>query len=150
MVEELRVAAGDGRLTSDELDERLERALSARTYADLASSPPTCPPQERAGRCPGRRRPAKELITIHVSSGHAAREGRWTVPNRMDIKVTSGQVKLDLTEAVITQPALHSTPGAQRAAAAGHQAGHRRSTWTTWRCAVARSRSGRHGAPASR
>ena len=29
-------AAGDGRLTADELDERLERALTARTYDDLA------------------------------------------------------------------------------------------------------------------
>src|ERR1700759_578189 len=36
VAEALRVAAGDGRLTADELDERLELALSARTYDDLA------------------------------------------------------------------------------------------------------------------
>src|SRR5215472_18755961 len=36
VVEILRVAAGDGRLTSEELDERLEAALTARTYAELA------------------------------------------------------------------------------------------------------------------
>src|ERR1700748_1448189 len=36
VAEALRIAAGDGRLTSDELDERLERALTARTYDDLA------------------------------------------------------------------------------------------------------------------
>ena len=36
MAEQLRVAAGDGRLSAEELDERLEIALTARTYAELA------------------------------------------------------------------------------------------------------------------
>jgi hypothetical protein len=36
-VEQLRVAAGDGRLTADELDHRLETALTARTYGELAA-----------------------------------------------------------------------------------------------------------------
>ena len=37
VVELLRVAAGDGRLTAEELDERLEIALTARTYGELAA-----------------------------------------------------------------------------------------------------------------
>src|SRR6266481_2381777 len=37
VVELLRVAAGDGRLTAEELDERLEVALTARTYGELAA-----------------------------------------------------------------------------------------------------------------
>ena len=36
VVELLRVSAGDGRLTAEELDERLELALTARTYGELA------------------------------------------------------------------------------------------------------------------
>lgn len=36
VVELLRVAAGDGRLTAEELDERLELAMTARTYGELA------------------------------------------------------------------------------------------------------------------
>ncbi|MGW3721146.1 DUF1707 SHOCT-like domain-containing protein [Streptomyces sp. NPDC005133] len=36
VVEILQVAAGDGRLTAAELDERLDAALSARTTGDLA------------------------------------------------------------------------------------------------------------------
>jgi hypothetical protein len=36
-VEMLRVAAGDGRLTAEELDERLDVALTARTYGELAA-----------------------------------------------------------------------------------------------------------------
>ena len=103
VVEELRVAAGDGRLTADELDDRLERALGARTYADLALLTTDLPAESEDGALAA---PAKDLITIDVGSGHTAREGRWTLPNRMDIKVTSGQVRLDLTEAVVTQPAL--------------------------------------------
>lgn len=35
-MEILQVAAGDGRLTAAELDERLDAALSARTTGDLA------------------------------------------------------------------------------------------------------------------
>ena len=36
VVEMLRVSAGDGRLTAEELDERLEQAMTARTYGELA------------------------------------------------------------------------------------------------------------------
>ena len=39
VVEILRVAAGDGRLTAAELDERLEAALTARTNSELAVMP---------------------------------------------------------------------------------------------------------------
>lgn len=35
VVEQLRVAAGEGRLTIDELGERIEQAYSSRTFADL-------------------------------------------------------------------------------------------------------------------
>ena len=36
-VETLRVAAGDGRLSAEELDERVERALTAQTYGELSA-----------------------------------------------------------------------------------------------------------------
>ena len=118
VAEALRVAAGDGRLTADELDERLERALTARTYDDLAVLVADLPalgtavaplPGPLAAVLPGAVAPAppKELVKIHVSSGHSERVGRWAVPARMDLKATSGHIKVDFTEAVITQPALH-------------------------------------------
>ena len=34
------------------------------------------------------------------------REGRWLVPQRMEVRVTAGSVTLDFTEAVILQPSL--------------------------------------------
>ena len=123
VAEALRVAAGDGRLSSDELDERLERALTARTYADLAVLVADLPPAgDAVAPAPGARlpgplaavlgggvapAPAKELIKIHVTSGHSQRVGRWTVPARMSLSARSGHIKLDFTEAIITQPALH-------------------------------------------
>jgi Domain of unknown function (DUF1707) len=105
VVEILRVAAGDGRLTADELDERLEAALTARTYAELAALTTDLPaaPGSAAAAAAAE---AKELIRIDCGSGRATREGRWVVPRRMEIKVTSGEVRLDLTDAVLTQGTL--------------------------------------------
>jgi hypothetical protein len=118
VAESLRVAAGDGRLTAEELDERLEKALTARTYDDLAVLVADLPsagtalaplPAPLAALLPGGtgHAAAKELVKIHTTSGHSARAGRWTVPARMDLKVSSGHIKIDFTEAVITQHELH-------------------------------------------
>ena len=115
--EALRVAAGDGRLTPEELDERLERALTAKTYdeltvltADLPSPGASAPgsavaPAAGAGSLAGAPEP-KELVRINVGSGTARRNNRWIVPERLDVKVTSGHVILDMTQAVITKPVL--------------------------------------------
>jgi hypothetical protein len=113
VAEQLRVAAGDGRLSADELDDRLERALTARTYAELAAltvdlpvAPGTAvvPPGAAAANATPR-----ELIRIHVRGSAASRDGRWVVPKELDIKVSGGAVTLDFTEAVITQPELRIT-----------------------------------------
>jgi hypothetical protein len=103
VVEILRVAAGDGRLTADELDERLEAALTARTYAELAALTTDLPAVPGATTPPAQ---AKDLVRIDCGHGHARREGRWVVPRRMEVKVTSGEVRLDLTDAVVTQGTL--------------------------------------------
>jgi hypothetical protein len=106
-VEILRIAAGDGRLTADELDERIEAALSARTYrelADLTADLPAAPVP--AGAVPAE---PKDLVRIECTGANAGRDGAWVVPRRMEIKATGGSVKLDFTEAVITEPALQIT-----------------------------------------
>ena len=105
IAEQLRVAAGDGRLTMEELDERLEKALNARTGSELAVLV-TDLPAVTTGSALAVPATAKELVQIDVSSGSAAREGRWVVPRAMDIKAGSGSVKIDLTRAVLTGPIL--------------------------------------------
>jgi hypothetical protein len=102
VVEALRVAAGDGRLTAEELDERLEAALSARTHGDLAALIADLPAP--AGQ------EAKDLVKISQRFGDAARTGRWVVPRRIEIQLTAGNVKLDFTEAVITHDTVPTTP----------------------------------------
>jgi hypothetical protein len=104
VVELLRVSAGDGRLTAEELDERLELAMTARTYGELAKLVTDLPAAGSVASAPAVR--AKDVVRIDCRSGHAKREGRWVVPQRLEVKVTSGHVLLDFRDAVITQPSL--------------------------------------------
>ena len=104
VVELLRVSAGDGRLTVDELDERLELAMTARTYGELAKLVADLPAAGAAAPAPAVR--AKDVVRIDCGSGHAKREGPWVVPQRIEARVGSGHLKLDFSQAVITQPFL--------------------------------------------
>ena len=85
VVEVLRVAAGDGRLSAEELDDRLERALTARTYAELAVLTADLPATPGAAVVPpgaGAVSAApKDLVRIHVHGSGVCRDGRWFVPN---------------------------------------------------------------------
>jgi hypothetical protein len=103
-VEILRIAAGDGRLTAEELDQRLEVALAARTLGELTLLTTDL---QAAAPAPGasHARP-KDLVTIECGSSKIRRDGQWTVPRRMDVRIASGSVRLDFTEAAITQPSL--------------------------------------------
>lgn len=108
VAERLREAAGDGRLTVPELEERLEAALSARTYADLApltrdlpatgagaqpavGSGSAAAPRRITGR-PGRR------WSVALMSG-TDRRGRWAVGRRHSAVAVMGGVDLDLRDA---------------------------------------------------
>jgi hypothetical protein len=102
VVEVLRLAAGDGRLSADELDQRLEMALEARTYGELAALTRDLP---TASGLAAAAEP-KDMIRIESGSARTRRDGRWVVPRRMEIKVGSGAVRLDFTEAVIAQATL--------------------------------------------
>lgn len=113
VVELLRVAAGDGRLSAEELDDRLERALTARTYAELAALTADLPATPGAAVMPpgagAVSATPKDLVRIHVKGSSARRDGGWVVPKEMDVRVIGGAVTLDFTEAVITQPLLRIT-----------------------------------------
>jgi hypothetical protein len=106
VIEKLRVAAGDGRLTAEELDERLEIAFNAKTYGELATLTSDLPVSGGPGEAVAVPVKPKDIVRISCTSGHATRDGRWAVPRRMEVKVTSGSVKLDLTEAIITHNVL--------------------------------------------
>jgi hypothetical protein len=103
VVEVLRVAAGDGRLSAAELDERVEAALTARTYRELAQLTADLPAAGSPGASVAQ---AKDLVRIDCKGSHTGRKGDWVVPRRMLISAVGGTVKLDFTEAVIIQPTL--------------------------------------------
>lgn len=110
VVERLRVAAGDGRLTAEELDERLEAALTARTYGELEPlllDLPTVP-----GMAPAP--VAKDLVQVKARSGNVQRAGPWAVPRRLEVEAHSGNAVIDFTQAIITQPTLDLTVSVHR------------------------------------
>jgi Domain of unknown function (DUF1707) len=87
VVELLRVAAGDGRLTAEELDERLEAALTARTCGELPELTTDLPAVPDSA--PGAAVPEpKDLARIHCHGSSVKRDGRWLVPRRVEVRVT--------------------------------------------------------------
>jgi hypothetical protein len=106
VVERLRVAAGDGRLSADELDERLEAALTARTYGELEALLTDLPAAGPALAGGVAAVSPKEMSRIAVDSASAKRDGPWAVPQRMEIESKSGSVVLDFTSAIIALPTL--------------------------------------------
>ena len=61
IVDQLRVAAGDGRIDAEELDQRIEAALTARTYGELDRLINDLPSATRAAQ---RRRTARACLTL--------------------------------------------------------------------------------------
>ena len=109
VIEVLRVAAGDGRLTAEELDERVEVAFSARTYGELAALTSDLPAggQALAPALASAAERAKDVVRLECRSGNVSRVGRWVAPRRIEARVTSGNVKLDFTEAVVADRMIH-------------------------------------------
>lgn len=101
VVETLRDAAAEGRLAPGELDERVEKALGARTLRDLAAITRDLP-EQRAN--PGILSP--DVVKIEKRFGTVEWIGTWLVPRRMEIRLTVGNAKLDFTNAVISHDHL--------------------------------------------
>ncbi|GGJ56812.1 DUF1707 SHOCT-like domain-containing protein [Streptomyces brasiliensis] len=99
VVDVLTAAAGDGRLSAAELDERVEAALSARTQAELGALTADLPATAGPTR-------VKDVARIEQQGGSAVRGEGWVVPRRMEIDSAWGDVTLDFTRAVITHDTL--------------------------------------------
>ena len=120
--EVLREAAGEGRLSMTELDERLDAVYEAKTYAELepiirdlphrviapdAAAVQASPPAsavERSGAKPA------SGSAIAVMSGFS-RKGDWVVPANFTAVVVMGGGELDLREAQFSAPVvnIHAT-----------------------------------------
>jgi hypothetical protein len=119
VAEILREAAGEGRLTLDELDERLETVYASKTYAELApvtrdlpgaatAHPPTpaAGAKSPAGRVrldPHRFGAAPESnLGVAIMSGFT-RKGDWVVPRQFTGIALMGGAEIDMRDARFEQ-----------------------------------------------
>jgi hypothetical protein len=110
--EVLREAAGQGRINFDELDERLELAYAAKTYADLAAVTSDLP-QPGQVLTPAGRPAAVDRIggtprakfSVAIMRG-ARRAGRWVVPGKYVSVAVMGGIELDLRDAQFSEPVV--------------------------------------------
>lgn len=114
VIDVLRVAVGDGRLTAEEFEERLEATLSSRTLGELATLTADLGGVPNLGSTPNlgsalSRPPAdterateraENVVRIDQRGGSVQRGGHWTVPRRLELRVSWCDVILDFTEAV--------------------------------------------------
>ena len=91
-IEQLRVAAAEGRLTFEELADRIEAAGTARTRQELAPLTADLPAGAGAGHA--------EPIRVRTL-GDLKRSGAWVVPAECEFRSALGSIKLDLREANI-------------------------------------------------
>jgi hypothetical protein len=115
VAEILREAAGDGRLTLDELDERLDAVYQAKTYAELepvtrdlphsgaghlpVPAPATAANPDRFGGQPGM------PVGIALMSGFT-RKGDWVVPRELSLIAIMGGCEIDMREARFEEPTV--------------------------------------------
>ena len=108
VAERLRVAAGEGRIGLDELEERISAVYTAKTYAELepitrdlpavaggAALPSAAAP--RGSRWRVGARPTRK--TTIVVMGGSENKGSWVVPKRYKAFAWMGGIELDLREA---------------------------------------------------
>ena len=108
-VETLREAAGDGRLTLDELDERITAALSARTRGDLEPLLADLVPSESMLeaivpvtegvriREPGAT--WQDPLVLIARWDDVVRAGPWAVPPFLELNPVASNVKLNFVDA---------------------------------------------------
>ena len=100
----LREAGGEGRLTLEELAERVERADAARTRGELDALTADLPATAGAARVLDAP-PAKERRWIVAIMGGEQRKGRWRPARRTNAIAVMGGVDIDLREAELADGA---------------------------------------------
>jgi Domain of unknown function (DUF1707) len=138
VVDALRAAAGDGRLTAEEFGERMEAALTSRTRgelaaltADLADSPGELAaltadladsPGDLAGGPGGPGDPghpsdawaetlARDVMRIRQRGGSVQRAGRWEVPRRLELRSSGVPTRAIARRALSRNSPAHSPRG---------------------------------------
>jgi len=103
-VEQLRAASAEGRLTLEELTERVGAAYESRTHGELEALTRDLPAQAASSTAIApRRRPTRFVFALFASS---EREGRLRLRRRVTCVSLFGNVDLDLREATFEGDAI--------------------------------------------
>ncbi|MGW0811606.1 DUF1707 SHOCT-like domain-containing protein [Nonomuraea sp. NPDC002799] len=93
-VHRVQQAFADGRLSPGEMEERLERALTATSRGDLEPALAGLPD------------PLDDVVRLGTTGGHVKRSGDWRVPRLLWIESEYGKVRLDLSRAALDHPLI--------------------------------------------
>ncbi|MEU4575410.1 DUF1707 domain-containing protein [Nonomuraea sp. ATR24] len=104
VAEMLRVAVSEGRISLEELNDRVDRTYSARTLGELddvvADLPHPGPPSAAVAATAALPAPVGGALQLHTTSGKLAQVGRWSVPAYLSAKAGRwGKVRVDFTRA---------------------------------------------------
>ena len=98
VAEQLRVAAAEGRLDFEELDDRLGQAYTAKTYGQLRALVADLPAQPAAvAQQDGVVEPG--TLVLKTKTPNIKQPGRWVVPRRISAETTTGFITIDFTQA---------------------------------------------------
>ncbi|QKW08933.1 DUF1707 domain-containing protein [Streptomyces sp. NA04227] len=97
-VQRLQEAYSEGLLSHEELDERLDRVLTAKAHSELESALASIP--ELPDQLPD------TTSTITAAGGRIKRRGTWRVPRVLKVASAYGRVRLDLSRAIIEHPVV--------------------------------------------
>ena len=109
VAERLREATGEGRLTLEELDERLEQTYAARTGSDLDLLVADLPEPGAHAALGERREAGRTRRWIVAVMGGGSLRGRWLAGRKLTSVAIMGGGEIDLRNAVLTEGELHIT-----------------------------------------
>ncbi|MFD9074325.1 DUF1707 SHOCT-like domain-containing protein [Streptomyces lasiicapitis] len=95
-VERLQEAFAEGLIAQEEMDARLQVALTATTQGELASALSSLPAED-----------AGPIVEVNTAGGLIHRRGRWHVPRSFKVNSRMGKVYLDLSRAHIEYPVVN-------------------------------------------
>lgn len=102
VVARLQSAVGEGRLTLDEFQERVDGVLRARRFGEVEPYLVGLPQPAGGSPLP----PVPEVAELRSVASSLRRTGRWPVPRVLRVSSKAGAVKLDFTDAMIGHPVV--------------------------------------------
>ncbi|MFD8596426.1 DUF1707 domain-containing protein [Kitasatospora sp. NPDC059646] len=94
----LQQAYAEERITHEEMEQRLQQALTAATRAELDLVTADLPADRPDA--------ADSTATIAAAGGRIVRRGVWRVPRTLKVASAFGKVRLDLSHAIIDHPVV--------------------------------------------